>query len=212
MPVVMCFGDSNTHGTMPMRDFDDRRRFGRFERWPGVLAQELGPDYYVIEEGNGGRLSVHDDPIDGAHRSGFRILPALLESHRPLDLLIIMLGTNDCQARFHQSGRDAARGVEKLVRLALQSDCGPDGGAPKVLVVAPVPVEETGFFAETFAGGAAKSRALTTHLRDFAARLGVEFFDAGTCAEVDPVEGVHLSLEAHRAIGTGLAACVKDVI
>ena len=212
MPVVMCFGDSNTHGTRPMSDFLDKRRYGRFERWPGVMAEALGADWYVLEEGNGGRTTVHEDPIDGAHRSGARILMALLESHRPLDLLVIMLGTNDMQARFCSTASDVARGVEKLVRIALHSECGPGWNAPRVLVVSPVPVEEVGIFAETFAGGGAKSRALPDLLREMADRLGVAFADAGDWAEVDPVEGIHLSAEAHGAIGRAVAKIAKDVI
>ena len=212
MPVVMCFGDSNTHGTIPMASLEDRRRYGRSTRWPGVLAAALGPDWHVIEEGHGGRTTVHEDPIDGAHRSGARILPALLETHRPLDVVVIMLGTNDCQTRFHSSAFDISRSVERLVRDVRSSDAGPDGSAPAVLVISPVPVEEVGLFAPLFSGGATKSRALSPLLADMAARHGVHFADAGDWADVDPAEGVHLSAEAHRAIGTGVAATLNEVI
>ena len=212
MPVVMCFGDSNTHGTMPMRNLQDRRRYGREIRWPGVLAAELGPDWHVIEEGNGGRTTVHPDPIDGEHRAGLRILPALLESHRPLDAVVIMLGTNDMQARFTSSAGDVCRGVERLVREVQISDAGINGASPKVLVVSPVPVEEVGLFEEMFAGGAAKSRALGPALSEMADRTGAHFADAGDWAEVDPVEGIHLSAEAHAAIGAGVAVVLKNVI
>ncbi len=212
MPTVLCFGDSNTHGTVPMQDFQDRRRYGRFDRWPGVMAQTLGDDWYVIEEGNGGRTTVHDDPIDGEHRAGRRILPALLESHRPLDAVIIMLGTNDMQARFVASASDVARGVERLVREVKNSDAGLDGDHPSILVVAPVPVEEVGIFAETFAGAAQKSRALAPLLAEMCARLDVDFTDAADWATVDADEGVHLSKGAHQAIGQGMATVLRNVI
>lgn len=212
MPAVMCFGDSNTHGTMPMRDMQDRSRYPRDQRWPGVLARMLGPDWHVMEEGLGGRTTVHDDPIEGAHRSGRRMLLGLLETHRPLDCVIIMLGTNDFQRRFNCSASDVTRGVEKLVQIVRGSDAGPNQKAPAVIVVSPVPVEEVGIFREDFAGAASKSRDLPLRLKEMAERLGVHFADAGTWAKVDPVEGIHLGQEAHQMIGTGLSGVLKNVI
>jgi len=95
MPIILCFGDSNTHGSIPMRDRDDSRRFGPDERWPGVLRNELGAGWTVIEEGLPGRTTLHDDPIEGVYKNGLWYLRACLESHRPIDLMTLMLGTND---------------------------------------------------------------------------------------------------------------------
>lgn len=205
MRTVLCFGDSNTHGTKPMAAPEDKGRYSRAERWPGVMAAALGPEWEVIAEGHPGRTTVHDDPIEGEHRNGLKALPVLLESHRPLDLVIVMLGTNDLKIRYSVTPGDIALGLERILRGIAGSGCGPDGGAPAVLLVSPVPVIEAGILAEMFTGGAEKSRALADRIGRMAARLGAGFFDAGTIAEVDPLDGVHLSAAAQAALGQALA-------
>lgn len=209
MRSVLCFGDSNTHGTMAMRDLTDRGRFARAQRWPSVMAVTLGDGYEVIAEGHPGRNAVFDDPVEGEHKNGLRILPALLESHRPLDLVIVMLGTNDLKARFSVPASDIAIGLERLVAAIRQSDAGPEGAAPGVLLAAPVPVEEVGFLGDMFAGGAAKSRALPPLLADVAARQNVGFINLAPVAQVDPVDGIHLSAKAQAAIGAAMAGAVQ---
>ncbi len=100
MKTILCFGDSNTHGTRALQYPGDARRHPRDARWPNVLASQLGAGYEVIAEGHPGRTTVWADPIEGEHKSGVAMLPALLETHRPIDLVIIMLGTNDLKVRF----------------------------------------------------------------------------------------------------------------
>jgi lysophospholipase L1-like esterase len=134
----------------------------------------------------------------------------LLESHRPLDLVVVMLGTNDLKARFGASASDIALGVERLVAEILRSDAGLAGGAPQVLVAAPCAVQETGVFAEVFAGAAPKSHALPAALAAVADRQGAGFFDAGIVASVDAVDGIHLDAAGHAAIGAALAAAVRQ--
>ena len=142
--VVLCYGDSNTHGTAPMATLEDLGRLGPAERWPGVLAAELGAGWRVIEEGLPGRTTVHPDPVSGAHKSGIAVLPAILESHRPIDLVAIMLGTNDFKARFQVPPVEIADSIERLVLTVRTSFCGPGAGAPDVLAICPPPVLETG--------------------------------------------------------------------
>ncbi len=207
--TILCYGDSNTHGTRAMRHLTDRRRFPKDQRWPSVLAAALGGGWEVIAEGHPGRNAVFDDPVEGEHKNGLRALPVLLESHRPIDLVIVMLGTNDLKARFSVPASDIAIGLERLVVAIKGSDAGPEGGAPEVLVAAPVPVEETGFLAPMFEGGAAKSRALGPMLAAMAERQGVAFVDLAPVAQVDPVDGIHLSAEAQSAIGSAMASAVR---
>ncbi|KMW59227.1 Arylesterase [Candidatus Rhodobacter oscarellae] len=204
--TILCFGDSNTHGTIAMVDWNDRRRFPKAQRWPSVMAGILGDGYDVIPEGQSGRNAAYDDPIEGKHRNGERTLLALLESHRPIDLLVIMLGTNDLKARFGAPPIDIALAIERLAKLAIGSDTGPNDRAPKVLLVAPVPIEEVGYLGELFAGGAEKSRALPGYLEKIAERQGAGFLDLAPVAQVDPVDGVHLTAEAQAAIGRAIAA------
>ncbi len=210
--TILCFGDSNTHGTLAMRSAVDRRRFPPDQRWPNIMATALGANYEVIAEGHPGRNAVFDDPVEGAHKNGLRALPVLLESHRPIDLVTIMLGTNDLKARFSVPVSDIATGIDRLVMEILHSDAGPKSMAPKVLVAAPVPIIETGFLAEMFAGGTVKSHALGGHLRALAKRRRVGFVDLAEVAEVDPVDGIHLDAEAQAAIGAAMARAVQGYL
>lgn len=210
--VVLCFGDSNTHGTCAMAGLGDRRRLARTLRWPGVMAGSLGPHWRVIEEGHPGRTLVHDDPVEGVHKNAMRILPALLETHCPLDLVIVMLGTNDLKSRFSVSASDIALSCERLIGEIRRSQAGPGQSAPPVLLVAPAPIEEVGFLGDMFAGGAAKSRALAAGLAEVAARNSAGFFDAGTLAEVDRIDGIHLTGQSHERLGLALADAVLEML
>ena len=205
-PVVLAFGDSNTHGTLPLSDWATRDRLDHADRWTALLAERTG--LHVIAEGHPGRTTVHDDPIEGAHKNGLAALPVALETHRPVDLVIVMLGTNDCKPRFAVGPVDIARSVDRLLGVIATSGAGPDGAAPDVLVVAPVPLIEAGLLAEIFAGGSAKSQALAKHLAEVAAARGAWFLDAGLHAEVSPIDGVHLTAEGHAAIADALAQLV----
>ncbi len=207
--TVLCYGDSNTHGTLPLEALGERRRLGRSERWPGVLAAELGPDWRVIEEGLGGRTSVLPDPVSGVHKNGLAVLPAVLESHRPLDVVAIMLGTNDLKRRFQLPPVEIGECVAQLVLTTLRSECGPDGGAPEVLLIAPPPVLETGVLAEIFEGAAEKSKRIGDVFAAVAKRLGVGFLDAGRVIASSPVDGVHFDAEEHGKLGRAVAAALR---
>ena len=207
--TILCFGDSNTHGTVAMRDPDDMRRFPRDVRWPGVLRAELGAGWEVIEEGHPGRTTVQDDPIEGPHKNGLTVLPALLETHRPIDLVIMMLGTNDLKAAFGVSAYDIGKATSRLLSCVAGSTSGPDQVAPTVLLVSPVPITETGWLAEMFLGGRAKSLDVAGYLRGIAEKNGLPFVDAAELATVDPVDGIHLSADGHHSIGRALADRIR---
>ena len=207
--TVLCFGDSNTHGTLAMADLDDGRRLARDERWPGVLASVLSPGWHVTEEGHPGRTTVHDDPIEGAWKNGIAVLPALLESHAPLDLVVVKLGTNDLKARFSVTAGDIALSLGKIAQLIRASQAGPGGGDPPILVVAPPPILEVGTLAAMFAGGAAKSLDLADAIMAEAERQGAAFFDAGSVIAVDPLDGIHYDAKTHLALGHAIAAEIR---
>ncbi len=211
MRTVLLYGDSNTHGTLPMTSLDGARRLGPEERWPGVLAAGLGPGWRVIDEGLGGRTTVHDDPVSGAHKNGLAVLPAVLESHQPIDLVAVMLGTNDLKAQFAMPAVQIARAVERLLRAAFASGAGPDGGPPRLLLIAPPPVLEAGCLAEIYAGGAAKSRQLAAFYAAAAQRTGATYLDAGTVVASSPVDGVHFDGPAHAALGRAVADLIRSL-
>ncbi len=95
MKTILCFGDSNTWGARPLTSLNDITRYGPDVRWGSVLRGTLGEGFWVVEEGLNGRTTVWPDPVEGEYKSGKSYLPACLESHAPLDLAAIMLGTND---------------------------------------------------------------------------------------------------------------------
>ena len=205
--TILCYGDSNTHGTMPMPDLGAMGRYSRDVRWPGQLAALL-PGWQVIEEGLPGRTTVHDDPIEGAHRNGLAVLPAVLESHRPIDAVILMLGTNDLKQRFSVTALDIALSLERLVLAVRASGCGPGGTAPGVILVAPPPILEVHVLGVMFAGGAAKSLDLAPRIAAVARGLGVPFIDAGALIGVSEVDGIHYDEPAMAALAQAFAGAV----
>lgn len=209
MPVLLCFGDSNTWGTQPMADAADVRRFAPHERWPGVLAAGLGPGWTLIEEGLPGRTLNHDDPVEGEDRNALRLLRAVLESHRPVDHLIVMLGTNDCKARFGATPAEMAAGLHAVIDTVAASAL-PGLPAPRLLLVCPAPLRERGWLAPMFSGGEALATALPAVYTAVGRARGVDVFDAAAVATVDRTDGIHLDAPSHRALGEALRAWVMQ--
>ena len=208
--TILCFGDSNTHGTPPATALDaPSARYDRNTRWPTLMAGHLGPDWHVIEEGHPGRTTVHDDPIEGAHRNGITVLPSLLESHKPIDVVILMLGTNDLKGRFSVNPTDIALSLERLIGMIRAFACGPNGTAPGILLVAPPPILEVGCLAEMFEGGQSKSQGLSAAIAEAAARAKASFLDAGAHIAVSPIDGIHYDEAAHATLALALAAALR---
>lgn len=207
MKTILCFGDSNTWGYEPVA----ANRYGRTVRWAGVLQQELGSDYLIIEEGCNGRTTVWDDPIEG-FKNGKEYLPPCLVSHKPLDLVIIMLGTNDLKKRFSLSAYDIADGAGVLVDIVQKSDTGPDGRPPKVLLLAPPPLAKLTDFAEMFEGAEEKSRRLGQHYQRVALEYGCEFMDTAAVIVSSDLDGIHFAASEHKKLGQAVAARVKEIL
>lgn len=205
--TILCYGDSNTWGYDPAT----KERFARDVRWTGVLAAGLGAEYEVIEEGLNGRTTVWDDPIE-ENKNGARHLIPVITSHKPLDLVIIMLGTNDLKARFSVGPADIAQSAALLAAKVLTSDTGRGGAAPSVLLMAPPPIIESGEFAAFFAGGAEKSRGFAHWYEKTAAEVGFEFFDTATVVSSSPKDGIHLEAPMHEALGKAVAAKVREIL
>jgi lysophospholipase L1-like esterase len=210
MPTILCYGDSNTHGTAPMRELSDVARFGHGERWAGIMRQALGSDWWVVEEGLPGRTTVLDDPIEGIYKNGLTTLPAILESHRPIDVITIALGTNDLKMRFSMPPTDIAAGAGILIET-VRNVLRPFGEQPKVLLIAPPPILETGCLADMFAGGAAKSRHFARTYGALATMMGVGFLDFGAVIKSSAVDGIHFALDAHQALGPAVASAVRGL-
>ena len=205
--TILCYGDSNTWGYNPAT----QERYARHERWTGALREELGAGYHVVEEGLNGRTTVWDDPLEG-YRNGKEYLLPCLRSHKPLDLVIIMLGTNDLKARFSAPACDVAAGAGVLVDIVAKSETGPGAGAPAVLLVAPPPFARLSEFAEEFEGGLQKSRLFSRHFRLVSEERGCALLDAGEVVVSSELDGIHLDLAEQRKLGLAIAGRVREML
>lgn len=208
---ILCFGDSNTYGVDPVTQ-------GRYDdqvRWPGVMQKLLGEDYTVIEEGQGGRTIAFDDPWEGGTKCGMKYALPMLESHTPLDLVIVMLGTNDMKQRFHVSAFDISWSLEALIQM-MQAKLRLISPDTKILVVSPIHIGEgiaNSIFGEMFGVGAIqKSHQLAGKYQAVAAKYGCGFFDAGTVAKASLVDCLHMMPESHKALGEALTGVVRDLL
>jgi len=214
MRVVLVYGDSNTWGHIPVdgENIQSKKRFEPNVRWTGVLQNTLGDRYHVIEEGLNGRTTVWDDPVRGGNkRNGSVYLLPCLESHSPIDLVVMMLGTNDLKARFAVTAYDIAESVGFLIEIVKKSGCGPEGGSPEILVVSPPPLGTLSAYAETFSGGVEKSKRLSRHYSRIAKQYGCHFLDAGSIICSSRVDGLHIDREDQGALGKAIAQSVNDI-
>jgi lysophospholipase L1-like esterase len=204
---VMCFGDSNTWGYDPAT----RERFPRNVRWTGVLQETLGKDYRVIEEGLNGRTTVWEDPVEG-DKMGRRHLVPCLESQAPLDLVIILLGTNDLKTRYSAPPGDIAAGAGVLVDIVAKSSSGRNGKAPPVLLLAPPPLARLSDFADMFGGGTEKALHLGRLYSEVAKLRGCHFLDTQGVIHSSDLDGIHLEAAQHRALAEAVAREVKKIL
>ena len=208
--TVLCYGDSLTWGY----DAETVGRHAYEDRWPSVLQKALGNQVRIIPEGLNGRTTAFDDHLADCDRNGARILPTILQSHNPLDLVIIMLGTNDMKPVVAGSAFAALQGISRLVQLVRNHAWGFDYEVPDILIVAPPVITETAnaAFAASFLGAVKESAKLPTLYSDLADELGCGFFDANTVAVTTPLDGVHLDAENTRALGRGLEPIVRMML
>ncbi|MGB1311747.1 MAG: SGNH/GDSL hydrolase family protein [Leucothrix sp.] len=205
MKRILCFGDSNTWGYDP----ETHERYDNKTRWPCVMSNVLGDDYEIVEEGMNGRTTVWDDPVDGL-MSGLNYLEPCLLSHKPLDLVIVMLGTNDLKDRFCVSAYEIAKSAGRLVQKVHTSDAGPQGSSPSVLLIAPPPIVMSESGLDTRQHGLEKSRQFAEKFADIAHELGCYFADAGDFIESSPVDGIHFSAESQQQLGQSIAKIIAD--
>jgi len=211
MKRILCFGDSNTWGYSPVNG----TRFPSDIRWTGVLQKTLGASYRVIEEGLNGRTTFINEEGEDARpfRSGSDVFPFLLESHRPLDLVTIMLGTNDLKVEFDLSVEEIAQGVKSLCEMVLNSEYLADN-PPQILLISPTLIGSTIMPDEEqfFEQAREKSLQFAKHYEKVAADLGVHFLDAAKIVEPSEGEGVHWDADQHIKFGKELANLIRRII
>ena len=209
MKTILAFGDSLTFGA----NAQTQGRHAYEDRWPTVLEQGLGGAARVIAEGLGGRTTVFDDFSAAADRNGGRVLPTLLDSHKPLDAVVIFLGTNDLKVYLNGTAFGAAMGVKRLVEIVRTHPYG-SHPVPKVVIVAPpltVATEHQDLH-PMFAPRADEAKLFDYHYSRIARELGAGYFNAASVAVATPIDGVHLDAANTRAIGEGLVPVVKSML
>jgi lysophospholipase L1-like esterase len=211
---IMCFGDSLTWGWIPIAEGAPTLRYSFAQRWTGVMASKLGDGFEIIEEGLSARTTDLDDPTD-TRLNGSTFLPSALASHLPLDLAIVMLGTNDTKTYFHRSAFEIATGMSKLLGQ-IQGSSGGIGTpypAPKTLLIAPPPLAKMPhpWFNALFENGHEKTKELAMHYQSLASFFGVNFLNAGDLITTDGVDGIHFTPENNAVLGNAVAVKVKSI-
>ena len=210
MKSILAFGDSLTWGF-------EAGTFARhpFEvRWPNALAAGLNGKARVIEEGMNGRTTVFPDPTDIAERNGAVALPMLLTTHQPLDLVIIMLGTNDIKYANRCRAFDASMGMVRLIEIVQRFPWIKTASPPQILIMAPPALCKTNdeWFNDLWGHAIEESKLFARHYARVAEEMGVHFFDAGTVAKTDPTDGGHIDARSTQALGVALVPVVKKIL
>lgn len=204
MQTILCFGDSNTWGYDPI----DGSRYDFATRWPGALQKTLGSDNYrIIEEGLNGRTTAHNE-IERPIRSGLEILPILLEAHRPLDWVIIMLGTNDLKTHFNSSAEQITANVGLLCDGVLQSEY-LAAHRPQLLVCAPTSANEASQkLPEWFVGASQTARDLPELIEREARNRGVHFLNVAGLLDHDFKDSLHWNSVQHLTVSKAIATVI----
>lgn len=209
MKNILCFGDSNTFASHPLGG-----RHPYDVRWTGRLQALLGAEYRVIEEGLGGRTTVFEDQISPG-RNGRAALPAAIATHNPIDLIVVMLGTNDLKAQYHATMWDLGRAMEQLMHIIDAYEYAPHYKKPQVLLVSPIEVgegiEDSPFGCFT-REAVDKSRLFAKEYAPVAEKYGAHFFDAASVAYPSREDQLHMDAESHRALADALADKIRRIL
>lgn len=217
---ILCYGDSNTFGTVARwsDSEEERKRYNRETRWPCVLQADLGEDCYVTEAGLPGRTSIYDSP-EGWYLNGEKLLLPELLAHRPLDLVVILLGSNDLHLPDKLPEEKLGDGISRLIQIVREHpECGREGTAPDILVIAPPvirkssPLGRTSVYEKFFgAYGEHLSRCFAPVYRAVAEKNGCSFLSAADYAQPDEADGAHFTAQSHISLGHAVAEKVREI-
>lgn len=213
---IVCLGDSNTHGRCadPRDSADGLRRYNENERWTCLLQKALGEDYLVLEEGMSGRTMTCQDPLTESIPALDVVFPILM-SHETVDLLIIMLGTNDTKDRFGMNAACIAACMDRLLNKAKSVPCWGEH-APNILVICPphiLPEMVNGPVGPIMGEHCVeKSRQLAKYLEPVVKAQGFAFLDAEGIAEQNQVDYMHFTRKGHAALAARLAQIVPTLL
>ena len=208
MKTILCYGDSNTYGYDPSNGL----RYPQDVRWTGRLQALLGKEYRVIEEGCNGRTTVFDDPLEG-WKNGLSYLRPCLNSHKPVDIIILMLGSNDLKESFHASAEQIADGAATLVKVIQDFTSEKQGFVPQIILVSPPEIGEkicsSPFYGAFLENAIERSREFPEWYRKVAEEYGCVFFNAAEHVKASPVDSLHLSPKAHGKLAEELRKIIK---
>ena len=208
--TILCYGDSNTYGYVP----ETGMRYPRDVRYPGRLQILLGEEYVVIEEGCNGRTTVRDDPID-SWKNGLPYLRPCLNSHKPVDIVIMMLGSNDLKTMFHLTGEQIADGAGQLVDVIKEFTAEKQGFVPQIILVSPPEIgpgiKDSQFYGRFSEKAIAESKKFSACYKAVAEQKGCTFLDAAAYINPSEVDSLHLTAEGHRMLAEKLYETVKTL-
>ena len=210
MKTVLCYGDSNTYGYDPRTGF----RYPASVRWTCRLAALLGDDYHVVEEGCNGRTTIFDDPIEG-WKNGLGYLKPCLNSHKPVDIVVMMLGSNDLKETFHATPAQIAEGAGVLVETIQTFTKENQGFEPKIVLVCPPEIgegiTESPFYGSFYENAIERSRQLPALYKSVAERFGCIFVNAAAHIRPSAEDSLHLDPQAHAKLAEVLAEAVIQI-
>lgn len=210
MKTILCYGDSNTYGYIPRRGM----RYPRDVRWPGRLQNLLGEEYTIIEEGCSGRTTVYDDPLEG-WKNGLDYLKPCIHSHKPIDIVILALGSNDLKETFHATPAEIAKGAETLVDVIQTFTMEKQEYVPKIILVAPTEIGEgiaDSFFYGAFMENAiVRSKELPKYYREVAEKKGCIFFNAAKYVKPSEADSLHFTPEGHEIMAKELYRVICEM-
>ena len=210
MKTVLCYGDSNTYGFNPANGL----RYPQDMRWTGKLQSLLGNDYRIIEEGCNGRTTVFDDPLEG-WKNGLHYLRPCLNSHKPVDIVILMLGSNDLKKTFHASAEQIASGAGTLVEVIQTFTREKQGFEHRIILVSPPEIGEgicfSPFSCSFSEDAVSRSREFPSHYRRIAEKYHCVFLNAAACIQPSQTDSLHLSPESHARLAEELCKAVESL-
>ncbi len=218
MKTIMCYGDSNTWGYMPKPEMPASEAVNRFEwgvRWTSLLQMKLGEGWRVVEEGLNGRTTMFDCPM-ADRRNGLKEIDVSLLTHTPIDLVIVMLGTNDTKGIFNAGEKIIAHGIERLIERIRYGGHGPEGQSPEILIVAPPRLREgveKGWLATEFSeASVALDGRLAGAYEQVCAACHTHFLNAGAYITADAADCIHMNEEGHAKLAELLCDEVRRIL
>lgn len=209
MKTILCFGDSNTRGYDAINDC----RFPLDVRYPGVLQNILGSEYHVIEEGLDGRTTMMNRQIDTFRNANYYIHPCIC-AHKPIDYMIIMLGTNDCLNIFDLTAEDIARGMDSLMKQIHDYTMLHQGYIPKIILAVPASIDpdysKSSSASQLNKDSVRKSQELSKYYNIIADKYNCIFFDSNDYIKTLLPDAVHISAESHKILAKEFASIIKN--